>query len=644
MNFACFIFSFLGIWALTAQQLKKKLLPELGEDNAPFLFLLTWFGTLGIFGLVSSFNFYFDIAVSYTRLILLLIGVWGLSKYRRNLLIEFKNLLSKLGPAPRGIEKFYLILIALFLANYLYRSFIPWFDQDEISQYGYFSKLIARNWRFSELFSYMNDGNMKFAESLYAQLFFVFKSTLFIRFFKFLNLIGLLGLTYFFLLHVSTIRKNALLALCLFLGTPELSYLATSLKVDSTTMTFEWCAFLLVLLAFFKKSSSSRLPKNFLMTLALACTFTYMATATRPSGIYSACLMTSIFIATLIASKKMNWVAVLLVFISALCYAHPYLLHIAKLGNPLFPFQAPWPFDQGLYQLTIKDWKGFCNIPQFLPFPFYQAYLIFHVGLGFETSLFNFLSFIPHASSRGVSIGQLTPCLLLIFAAPFFWKKDRLIFYVSLLFLPLFTAWSLGVQLTRVLLATGQLTILFSVRMGTWVTRGLTALAVLLLSYQTLYSLMKYPHSPLSAFSTELRYESNRRILEGYKSPLTYYDGLNHHQHEPDLPRLLLSYEEVSRIEAVLAQIPSAKILVLDALFYGLHIYFSNGLFVQAQSLPEGKFKLQLPLLQFGQKPSEENFDCVLRAAATVAPALPLFSEMMFKNSNIELLCQKRHD
>ena len=645
-NLFFFLVSFYGLYYLSYLFLKKFLNTEFIHKNNFFCFFLAHFFTLGTIGLFSSVGYYFDLSnnkIRYTLFFIALIGQTLAINSQVYSLNNFSKFFSHLFRAVRGfskLEKFYLTVIIVFLLNYFYRSLIPWFDQDEISQYGQFTKLISNGWTFSSLFSALRDGNMKFAESLYSQMYFVFNSTLFARFFKFINLISLLGLTYSFLLLIRTARSQAILACALILGTPELGYLATSMKVDGTTMVFEWCAFLLLLLSSFLK------PKNFLYFVGLSCTFAYMATATRPSGIYSSMILTTIFVYYLFKNLtknnfKNNFYVSLFVLLTALFYAHPYLVHIYHLGNPLFPFKSPWPFENGQYQLTINNWRGFCNIPQFLPFPLYQIYLIFHVGLGFETSLFSWAKFIPHAADKGVSIGQLSPCLLAIFLAPFYWKKDKFIKHSSFLFIPLFIAWTVGVQLTRVLLATAQLPILMSVRMGPRVIKLLNVALVFLLAYQTLYTFIKYPHSLFTLISKESRYESNRRVLEGYNGPITHYFGLNEHEHGLNLPRIHLSYEDVSLLNKAISKIPFGKILVLNILSYGLHIYFTHGLFIQGQLSKEKGFVIESKNMKLS------DFNCLLLPIELESEAqIPryMFSKVMLRSSKFELLCQASYD
>ena len=153
---------------------------------------------------------------------------------------------------------------------------------------------------------------------------------------------------------------------------------------------------------------------------AVALSLALFSFASRQSGLYIAFLCAAFMVFLLFKelckrfSLKPCFIFVGLVLLATFCAAG-YLANIKIYGNPIFPFEAPWPFDRGEYMVTVDHYRSFLNILG-LPPVILQFYLLFALGIGIEM-IDKFLalpSFFPMALERTVSMGWPNPILFVV--------------------------------------------------------------------------------------------------------------------------------------------------------------------------------------------------------------------------------------
>ena len=108
---------------------------------------------LRFLGLICSCYFYSGLSITYTKLTLLFLGIilnlfsWRRPSYFERFLKEIKTKVVGESTVLEFIPYLCILLI------YLHRSFLTWWDDDEITQYGYFAKLISTGWTWDNFFS-----------------------------------------------------------------------------------------------------------------------------------------------------------------------------------------------------------------------------------------------------------------------------------------------------------------------------------------------------------------------------------------------------------------------------------------------------------------------------------------------------------
>lgn len=469
---------------------------------------------------------------------------------------------------------------------------VPWWDQDEIAKYGYLSKLISNDWTFENLFKYTGDGDVKFAESMYSHTFSVLQNNLFSRVIKLITLISNSFLIYSFLRIFKIKRVYSLLSVALSLGIPELGYLATSLKTDSTLMSFEIAEQVYLLTALFFVYGKTKLSTNFILKiLFIASIFGLLATATRMTGMYLAFFSISTFIFFLLKSEiksKQKLLIGFFLFGLGIVILHPYIHHFLVFKNPFYPLGSIWPFKNGQYLYDINHFRQIYNLNLKAPPILYELYLLVHMGFGLETGFYNSLTILPHAIAKGNSFGWQSPTLLIVFLIPFLFKKNFKYVITIGLFFVLFIIWSKGIQYSRVFFATSILTnyILIFILSENWqstfqkklqqiVIVGTVLIIVFEIIYQSAFSIKKYVHSPLTILSKELLYKANNDYL-------IHSDWL---RQDPNKPFHFLNSSETAALNDILKTKKMPVVLVSnlspDMKFFPLHIFFSHGIFIQ---------------------------------------------------------------
>ena len=136
---------------------------------------------------------------------------------------------------------------------YIHRAFAPWSDQDEISTYGYQTKLIANGFTFNDK---IVQGKPIFAQSLFAYFYYISETTIVPKLFKVLGLFFVAQLLYFLVVHLTKKRTLGLASSLLLLVTPEFSYIASSLKTDNVLMVFEATSLLCLIYLYYERNNN----------------------------------------------------------------------------------------------------------------------------------------------------------------------------------------------------------------------------------------------------------------------------------------------------------------------------------------------------------------------------------------------------
>lgn len=450
------------------------------RDEAYFFILLSflaWAAASGLGALVLVWGYFANISL--------------LSRYCLNGVIGFVCILTSWPVLSnyRGViklfssvklerkEKLVLVFTACLLLMYLYRMTLPWADWDETSCYGYVSKLIASGRTFQDIFredTYVGMVCSHLIQSWDALLYGLVNDTYLVRFSRLINLLFCSVGIFAFLRLIQVKRFWSLVAVAGFLSTPELSYLALSLKVDSVVMMFELAAFLSIIMAFIiywheEKSKNLSGTAFYLSTVALLCAA--FAFGNRFSGVISVTLCASC--AWFFLTRQTKRPLVSLGSVLGLCAifmfiaAPGYWVNIIVYNNPNYPIKSFWPFQNGAYLWTVETLKAGWNIVG-LPPVVLQIYLIFALGTGLEllAKALPFLNCLPMAIARTQSMGWPYPFILCIFLWPFFMRKQRVLNLIVGIFLFQFIFWSLLMHYSRLLVAAATLTILAAVIMA----------------------------------------------------------------------------------------------------------------------------------------------------------------------------------
>lgn len=470
--------------------------------------------------------------------------------------------------------RFYYVAGILLVIIYLPKVLIPWYDHDEMAIYGYMAKLIGNGWSFQD-FSPDTPADMPMmVQSLDGMILYLTHSTLAVRMIRLINLMGL-GLALFtFLRSFGIAKPYCAAAFCGLFSIPELGFLATSLKVDSTVMFFEAFGILALTKSFLSDDDTGGLRWS-----ALGVAFSSFAVASRMSSIYLLGLCLLRFLYTIYKTRhvdklsNLRIVPLAFVCIGAISYVTNWLVY----NNPLHPFSTPL-FNSGIYAESLDVWRGRYNID--LPSPLLQLYLVPHLALGWEVHpiwlrLEKLLGFSFVRATDGVSMSWLSPAMLGIFLAPLYFSV-KAIRVLALEFTFLLVVWSFGIHYSRVFLAASLIPILISIMImaGVWPDSGVKTvmargvgyafvlMTVVLLSEHAkhLVALRQFMVLP----EKQAIFAANKRLLDDY----------NRQGDSMDLTR-----RDRDSMDAILAD--SHKPVVLTATRIGpvLHILFSDGLF-----------------------------------------------------------------
>jgi len=207
VNSFLYFLSFFGFFLLVyyfIDNVYKKSISALLKNQSDFdiqifKFGITYFLSLGLRGLLSSWTYYLGIHAQWALLGSSIIGILGwiltwrsFSKWRR----DVQRALSGIRfDALQISEKWALLFLASFFLLLLYRVGVPWYyDHDEMAVYGFLSKQMGNGITYPDVLRIWGEtfhSGPKLVETLDAQLFLITHDTYAIRFTRVLNFLFL---------------------------------------------------------------------------------------------------------------------------------------------------------------------------------------------------------------------------------------------------------------------------------------------------------------------------------------------------------------------------------------------------------------------------------------------------------------------
>ncbi len=562
-----------------------------------FLYVaVCWFLAEGTITCITSYLFYLNLdfkLVYYPISILAILGLVSLYRYK----VTFpKKILRNVTLTP--YEKIALFLILVIVINYVYRIAVPWYDEDEITQYGFYAKFIASGWTSRNFPPLFGLGFPAYAaESFYGLLYSIKMNAIMPRLFHFFNFMFNAVSMYAIARLITKRRIYGLLAILIFLCTPEFSYMATSMKTDATLMGYELTALLLFFIIVRKMNwGALKFSNGSPEILAISSILVFMGIAIRTTGIYSACMILPMYLISLLRSKlgvvrQVKWALFVFVILNIILIT--YWLNYYYYDNPFYPLKGVWTvfFKHAKYNFDISYYRQIYNINTNWPPILSYAYIIVYCAFGLGATVFNKVAFLIQPVDKGVAFGWLTPCLLIVFVAPFFIKKSKDIAILFFMFIFVFLIWVHGIEYTRCLFAASSLTILIAIKVISFEREGVKAsnifsvisltrisvalCIVVIFFYQVSYSSIKYPHSIASFYNEYARYKSNRELLLA-----------KNHRYLPVKYQDVPSFQAVKKIDSYLERFNAPFGVVMlsspNPAFY--HIFFRRGFLIIPQS------------------------------------------------------------
>ena len=550
-------------------------------ERYSFLIPVSFSFTLALIGLISNTSFYLDIPTENNIYIVYIVAVLFLPILWKNIShIKLKNISFSLDLSEKIL--FTIILYSAFL--YIHRALAPWSDQDEITKYGYWTKLIANGFTYSTIDS--ESGMPMFAESLYSYFYFVLETTIFPKIIKIIGLLTTAQLLYFITYYTTRKKKYALTASLCFLVTPEFSYMASSLKVDNVSMIFEFTSLVIMILLFFeRKQFRSSVFKNYAVT---AIFMAIVATSIRTSAIYCLFIVSILMAYTLfLKSKKQCLSLLILSVIICIPYFLVYWINLLSYNNPIYPlsFELMGYFPQIEYldSHKIDTLKSLYNINlnnKIAEFIYVAAYMSF----GFGTQLFDYYTQIIHPVHKGVSIGWAHPVLVTMFLLLFLVKEYKRMIMPIAVYFALYYLWFSGVQYTRVFFSSTAFAIFCYVCVIEYkykfvLNRIIKKFLLLYVSiiipifvvYHTIYTFVRMPNNIATIYNQKQKHNSN----------LNYYHFMIDKLSIPYDP-FPLTFKNVQDVNRIMKS--NKKMKVLTTIYGPIHMFFKFGYFSQSLS------------------------------------------------------------
>lgn len=545
---------------------------------AVFIWASAW--PLGVCfrGLLSSWAYYVDVSVFWSALFIFaisLLGLFFISDFKRAYDQTNFKIFFCIG-WKKPIHLFSLLILALSFTPYCNFILLPWFDHDESAVYGYVAKLISHGWVYSDqIFTGSIHDRPVLAQALDGQFYGLISDTIMIRLMRLVGLMAAVVQMISFMRLFFKFTPLMIWTVICFLMTPELrQYLGTSLKVDSIVMILEITGFLWLGLGILHfKESKLKLAASFAAVAFLCFLGGYSGNL---SGVY-ALIMTTAFLLLCFWKGRQTFGAnrialyMYFVFVLGIIGSPTYIVHVKKYRNPIYPFKASYPFEKGRYVEKLQVWKDRYNI-QSLPNGILQPYMLVHLGLGLENQ-----DWPIHASEKTISMNWLSPLLILMFLVPCFFRRNRMVMILGLLFFAQLVFWSLGLHYSRALLGTNALAVLV-VGLVTLIPReelsrwqwylqrffvvGLVSVGGYLLYIMGLYQTTRqFASIPVKIFSSFYRDYYKVQMIAGYS--------------ENYLP----TKDEISEIESMLSKFDHPVVFMLAPSGRVMHIMFENGIF-----------------------------------------------------------------
>lgn len=568
-----------------------------GEGKAPsdvgvaLVIGLGWALGLGAQGLIASWCYYLGLSQFPAVLVCGVAGgllAWTLrGQWGATLSINLSRVCS--WPNVLG-----LTLLIGALSPHLLRVILPWYDQDEITVYGYLSKLIAQGWTFPEVVAIWTGCvhfGPKLGECLDGQAYMLANDIWAIRLGRVFGLAAIGAICSGMLRSFRAPSLYGWAAAACALLTPELTaYLGVSLKVDAVVMLFEFsalCALTIAWIRYLAIGRGSGSPKNprdqetVLSPAELACVLALFAAATRQSGLYAALLCGASFVwfswprpwaLSALPLRRVTLLAAL-----AGVAGIGYWANWAAFGNPIYPFKAPWPFSAAPFLTSLANYSKNLNIQG--PLGIVQLYLIPHLALGLEMRNLPFPPHtpFPHALLRGQSMGWLNPTLLTVFLWPFA-VSLRPALVLGAIFLWQFLIWSLGVQYSRVFIGSSLLMPLLcgylcwarfptATRWSALVQKLafllLTLTICLLLPLGLRWTWLRIGPAPQTIMTAAGRFEYNASVMSKFSQGMA-----------------MPTQADAAAFDEILATLPRPVVGVMSLAGNGVHTLFKQGFFV----------------------------------------------------------------
>ena len=542
VNFNFYVLNFKNL-------LNKTLLLFVNKNNDTeknlFILSITILATFGLIATINTLFFCINKNIYHTLYLFIPISILGYfffykTKYAITRLIIFKKILNykftKLKPVLLDLLIFILFLL---LVN---RIFVDWNDQDELTQYGKYTKLFAQGWIISDNIyeTYRQGGEVfglftRFGELMFSPFYLIGDNFIVTRILR--TLIFLLNLYcfYFFIKNITDSKIISKISVLLVMTIPEFSYLGPfSLKVDFLLFSFEITSIILLCIAFdyYINKKKTFNFEIFSYLIFFSTLFSFFAFSIKLSGAYLLLVNLIIYFFTVFTNfksfvEKKNILPILIISLFLLiCF--PQILHqIIKYNNPFYPLDGPWLFFFKGGLTGVGQWdnldslKEDFNINIFYPV-INEIYVIIYSSFGFARSFYDdfwFSKFIIHPSFKQTT-AWLSPFTLIIFLTPFYFKKIPITKYLFALFIFLFFLWSINLQWARTLLAMSCISIIiFSIIMAYEKNKKIylykffsvssIITIIILVIYHIDVSMRNNPYNVSMFFNQNLKYQDN---------------------------------------------------------------------------------------------------------------------------------------
>ena len=515
-----------------------------GEKNL-FILSITILATFGLIGSINTLFFCINKNIYYTLYLFVPISILGYfffykTKYTITRLVIFKKILNykytKLKPVLLDLLIFILFL---FIVN---RIFVDWNDQDELAQYGNYTKLFAQGWIISDNIyeAYRQGGEVfgpftRFGELMFSPFYLIGDNFILTRILR--TLIFLLNLYcfYFFIKKLTDSKIISKISVLLVMTIPEFSYLGPfSLKVDFLLFSFEITSIILLCIAldYYINRKKKFNFEIFSFLIFFSTLFSFFAFSIKLTGAYLLLVNLIIYFFTVFTHfksfvEKKNILPFLIIFLFLfICF--PQILHqIIKYNNPLYPLDGPWLFFFKGGLTGVGQWDNLDSLKKDfnmnIIYPVInEIYIIIYSSFGFARSFYDdfwFSKFIIHPSFKQTT-AWLSPVTLIIFLAPFYFKKIPITKYLFTLFIFLFFLWSINLQWVRTLLAMSCISIIiFSIIIAYEKNKKIylykffsvssVITIIILVIYHFDVSMRNNPYNVSMFFNQNLKYQDN---------------------------------------------------------------------------------------------------------------------------------------